>query len=52
MAAGQAAMASSARSQHFTLFVILRSDLGGQDQLHDLLDIFLHALKFPARKSS
>src|SRR6516162_5178920 len=29
-------------------FVILASAWGGRDQLHDLLDIFLHTLKFPA----
>src|SRR5262249_55444742 len=42
--------ASSTRSQNFTWFVILESAWGCQDQLHDLLDIFLHALKFPARQ--
>src|SRR2546425_957877 len=31
-------------------FVILAGAWGGRDQLHDLLDIFLHALKFSARQ--
>jgi hypothetical protein len=47
---GQPAPASSARSHHITWFVILGSALGRQNQLHDLLNIFLHRLKFPARQ--
>jgi hypothetical protein len=31
-------------------FVIRESACGGRDQLHDLVDIFLHALEFPARQ--
>ena len=45
---GRPVPASSARSHHITWFVILGSALGRQNQLHDLLDIFLHRLKFPA----
>src|SRR5215468_4849321 len=44
------APASSAQSQHITWFVILGSARGGQNQPHDLLDTFLHTLKFPARQ--
>jgi hypothetical protein len=47
---GRPAPASSARSHHITWFVILGSALGRQNQLHDLLNIFLHRLKFPARQ--
>jgi hypothetical protein len=49
-ALGRPAPASSARSHHITWFVIPGSALGGQNQLHDLLDIFLHRLKFAARQ--
>jgi len=31
-------------------FVILTSTWAARDQFHDLLDIFLHSLKFPARQ--
>jgi hypothetical protein len=37
-------------SRLVTWLVTPSSAWDGQDQLHDLLDIFLHTLKFPARQ--
>src|SRR6516165_3309809 len=47
---GRPTPASSAQSQHFTWLVIPGSARGGQNRPHDLLDTFLHTLKFPARQ--
>jgi len=42
------APALAARSQDCVCLAVLARARGGRDQLHDLIDRFLHALKFPA----